>query len=220
MFRLRTLLLALVLLVTAAPSQAEDLFFYGSVRGAADFASSTLYAYQEEVGSGGVDTGYEIGVSAGVQFIEYIRWDILDYSYIGGAKGDEESRVPTSAGLTVVFDGSIHTLETNFRFGDFRPSTRFHPYLSVGVGGARTNLGINGVTDSYWGLSTGVGAGLEFDVSKHFSIGLVYRFRYIAFDTNFPPMSIDVPGEVQPYELRAAEANLQMHMVGLSILFR
>jgi opacity protein-like surface antigen len=220
MSKVRTLLLSLALIAIASTSQAEDLFFYGSVRGAAAFASSTLYAYQEEVGEGGVDTGYEVGASVGVQFIEYIRWDILDYSYIGGVTGDESSTVPTSAGLSVVFDGSIHSLETSFRFGDFRPSTRFHPYLSVGVGGARTNLGINGVTDSYWGLSTGVGAGLEFDLSKHVSIGLVYRFRYIAFDTEFPAMSINVPGQFQPYKLQSAEANLQMHTVGLAILFR
>lgn len=220
MTTLRTLLFVFALSVTASPSQAEDLFFYGSVRGAAAFASSTLYAYQAEVGEGGVDTGYEVGVSAGVQFIEYIRWDILDYSYIGGVSGEESSTVPTSAGLTVVFDGSIHTLETSFRFGDFRPSTRFHPYLSVAVGGAQTDLGINGVNDSYWGLSTGVGAGLEFDISKHLSVGLVYRFRYLAFDTEFAPMSIVVPGEIQPYKLRSAEANLQMHTVGLAILFR
>ena len=204
--------IAFALVLLASTSSAENSLFYGSVRGGVAFPSSAISAYQRDVGQGGVDTGYEVGVSAGIELSEFIRWDVLDYSYYGGITGVETSTDPQAADLSVAFNGSVHSLTTSFRFGDFRPSRHFHYYVSVGIGAGQTDLTVYDQTTSEWGVNASVGLGFEYAINKTLSAGLRYRFRYIGFEPEFAPRP-------EPFELRMAEVNLQMHTIAVEFLF-
>lgn len=209
--------LALCLAIgSPAAAEEEDVFFFASARGGASFPSTTIEAYDIEVGAQDFDTGYEVGFSGGVQLTDWVRWDLLDFSYFSSAEPDEYPS-GISGDLVVGYEGSGLSLTTGFRFGDFRRSSRLHPYVSVGIGGSRGKIQLNGDIISQWGMDAKIGAGVEYVLTKHLAVGVRYQFRWLDFEAKFPPTS--PPSLQTPAGLTRADVSVEMHTIGLEFVF-
>ena len=204
----------LVFLATVSVAQDEDneVGLYGTLRGGLSFPSSTVDAYSNEAGSLEFDTGYDAGFSAGFQLTDWVRWDLVDFSYF------RSNRVPNSVtmnlpeDLYIGYGGNGLSLSTGFRFGDFRASSRFRPYVSMGLGATRAQIDFNGEDTSEWGMNADIGFGIEYALWKHLAIGLRYQFRWVNMNVDFDP----VP---PPGGLRVVDLSVQYQTLSLELVF-
>ena len=184
---------------------------YGTVRGGAFFSSATVEAYSERVSYLDFDTGYTVGFSGGFQLTEWVRWDVIDFSYFK-AGALESSWIAYQNGLIALNRGKGLSLTTGFRFGDFRTSSRFHPYFSVGLGASRADFILRGVETSEWGMDANVGVGVEYKVFSHMAVGIRYHFRWVDMEVEFPPITT-------PSGLRMVDMSMQYHTLALEFVF-
>jgi opacity protein-like surface antigen len=184
---------------------------YGTVRGGVLFSSATFEAYSERVSYLNFDAGYNIGFSGGFQLNEWVRWDVVDFSYFKA--GDlESSWIAYQNGLIALYQGNGLSLTTGFRFGDFRTSSRFHPYFSLGLGASRADLVLMGEETTEWGMDVNVGVGVEYKVFSHMAVGIRYQFRWADMEVKFPPITT-------PSGLRMVDLSMQYHTLALEFVF-
>ena len=169
--RALTLILMLALATAASAEESEETddntFAYVSVRGGWSWTEAKLDAYSEPVDEVDLDAGYDVGVSAGLQLTEWVRWDVVDFSYF-----------ETTRGLS---------LTTGFRFGDFRDTSLLRPYITLGLGGGRVDAGPAPGKSNQWGFEATAGAGIEIEVFSHLAVGVRYKFHWIDVDVRIPP---------------------------------
>ena len=123
------------------------------------------------------DSGYSIGGSLGMRFGDMIQWDTAELSYQSADQNDIFLGQYTSSALTI---------GTGIRLGMFGDDSKFHPYVSFGLGGSRDNFesgGLDVITE--WGFEWNAGGGILFDVTDSVSVGARYRYRSNSFDEAF-----------------------------------
>lgn len=195
-----------------AQDAENDVGLYGTLRGGVSFPSSTVDAYSNEAGYLDFDAGYDVGASVGFQLTEWVRWDVVDFSYF------RTDRIPSSGWMDLPEDlyvgywGNGLSIGTGFRFGDFRASSRFRPYVSMGLGGAQARINFNGDHHNEWGLNANVGVGIEYVVWKHLAVGIRYQFRWVSAEYKFDP----VP---PPDGLRVVDLSIQYQTLALELVF-
>ena len=185
-------------LAFGSPGVANEAKIFGSVRLAAVFPS-----VGSEDARGNRDAGSEVGFSGGFQLNDWVRWDVADFSYM---------RNPQSDALAGFYDTFSWSITTNFRFGDFRPSTKFHPYISGGIGGAQLKIKVDSNYLTKWGMDANIGFGAEYVVAEHLAIGVRYRFRWANLNKEIfmPP----------PYDfLTKADFEINLHTIALEFVF-
>lgn len=214
----RSVLAPVLFFLVASAASAQDteteneVGFYGTLRGGVSFPSSVIDAYSNEAGHLEFDAGYQAGFSGGFQLTEWVRWDLVDFSYFRSDRTSASGWSDLPEGLFVGYWGNGLSITTGFRFGDFRASSRFRPYVSMGLGGSRAKVNLDGNETSEWGLDANVGFGIEFVVWKHMAIGLRYQFRWVNMNVDFPP----VP---PPNGLRLVDLSMQYQTLALELVF-
>ena len=143
------------------PAMAETKFF-GAVRGGVTLTSAEVVGVEADG-----DTGYNVGGSFGLQFGDYVRWDIFDLAYMSADQTD----------VSGAWDSSALSLGAGLRFGAFSPEMKFHPYASAGVAGNRVEIGQGSSVRWQWGFEWNVGVGAEYMLSESVMLGLRYRYR-------------------------------------------
>ena len=123
------------------------------------------------------DSGYSIGGSLGMRFGDMIQCDTAELSYQSADQNDIFLGQYTSSALTI---------GTGIRLGMFGDGSKFHPYVSFGLGGSRDNFEAGGVdVITEWGFEWNAGGGVLFDVTDSVSVGARYRYRSNSFDEAF-----------------------------------
>ena len=189
-------------LAFASTGVANEAKVFGSVRLAAVFPSVGFDG--EGPGEGEPGCRCEVGLSGGFQLNDWVRWDVADFSYM---------RIPQSDPLAGFYNTFSWSITTNFRFGDFRPSTKFHPYISGGIGGAQLKIKVDSNYFTQWGMDANIGFGAEYVVAEHLAIGVRYRYRWanLSKEIFLPP----------PYEfLTKADFEINLHTIALEFVFQ
>lgn len=172
MKRLLTILLGVGLLcVWVSSSASAGMKSYVALRG-----GIALPEFEDASGSttSGKD-GALMGVSLGIQPLDFLRWDVLDFSYFDAW----QSR--SIAGIPAGFGYSNMTLGTGFRAGYFADDWKWHPYVSLGLAGNRSIYEQGGERKSRWYFQWSVGAGVEYDIMDRIGLGVRYQFSQSDF---------------------------------------
>jgi opacity protein-like surface antigen len=119
------------------------------------------------------DSGYSFGASLGVRLNDLVQWDTAEISYASADQSDFVLGTITTSSLA---------LGTGVRIGLFGSDSKFHPYGSFGIGGARLSFEEAGVSVAGWGFEWNIGAGLLYDYSETMALGARYRYRSSSFD--------------------------------------
>ena len=115
------------------------------------------------------DAGYVFGASLGWRFGDYVQWDTVEASYMSANQNDA---------LLGQYKTDNHSIGSGFRIGSFGDGSRFHPFVSFGVAGSRTDLNVSGFPAvAEWGFEWNAGAGLIFDLTDQIAVGARYRYR-------------------------------------------
>ena len=131
------------------------------------------------------DAGYVFGASLGWRFGDYVQWDTVEASYMSANQNDDLGQYTTDN----------YSIGSGFRIGSFGDGSRFHPFVSFGVAGSRTDLNVSGLTAvAEWGFEWNAGAGLIFDLTDQMALGARYRYRSTSIPSilGVPVNDIDV----------------------------
>ena len=147
--------------------------------------------------------GYAIGGSLGAQFGNWIRWDIVDLGY---SLNDQRFSFPLGPPQnSFSASSSMIVYGTGIRVGRFSPESRWHPFVSFGVGAAYSRLNLPN-TDRFplpiqifptlvfapflqleswkgWGFEWDAGFGIEYAFADRGAAAI--RFRYRQSDVSF-----------------------------------
>ena len=140
------------------------------------------------------DAGYVFGASLGWRFGDYVQWDTVEASYMSANQNDDLGQYTTDN----------YSIGSGFRIGSFGDGSRFHPFVSFGVAGSRTDLNVSGLTAvAEWGFEWNAGAGLIFDLTDQMAVGARYRYR----STSIPSF------------LSLPSGDVNLHTVAVEIVF-
>ncbi len=141
------------------------------------------------------DAGYVFGASLGWRFGDYVQWDTVEASYMSANQKDA---------LLGQYKTDNHSIGSGFRIGSFGDGSRFHPFVSFGVAGSRTDL--DGIAQlAEWNFEWNAGAGLIFDLTDQIAVGARYRYR----STSIPSI-LGVP---------VNDVNVNLHTVAVEFVF-
>ena len=193
----RGIVLMLSPLILAASVSAVDaeVRFVASGRFGAAFANDLTLSLDPQIfavtgnfldgpGFGQSQPGYEVGGSLGLQFGNWIRWDVFDLGY---SFTTQNFSFPGPD--PVQFDTNASTLVygTGVRVGRFSPEARWRPFVSVGLGAAYARLNapeqalfpflVTVDTIKGWGFEWDVGAGIEFGFADRGAAAVRLRYR-------------------------------------------
>ncbi|MEE3326844.1 MAG: outer membrane beta-barrel protein [Myxococcota bacterium] len=173
MKRLLTILLGVGVLCVSMPlSATAGMKAYAAIRGG--------LAIPEFEPDGGDTTkgkdGALVGASLGIQPLDFLRWDVIDFSYFNAWQSKSVAGIPAGFGY------SNMTLGTGFRAGYFADDWKWHPYVSLGLAGNRSIYERDGERKSRWYFQWSVGGGIEYDIMDRMGIGIRYQFSQSDFD--------------------------------------
>ena len=142
------------------------------------------------------DAGYVFGASLGWRFGDYVQWDTVEASYMSANQNDDLGQ----------YTADNYSIGSGFRIGSFGDGSRFHPFVSFGVAGSRTDLNVSGLTAvAEWGFEWNAGAGLIFDLTDQMAVGARYRYRSTSI-----PSFLGLP---------SGDVNVNLHTVAVEIVF-
>jgi hypothetical protein len=142
------------------------------------------------------DAGYVFGGSLGWRFGGIVQWDTVEAFYMSANQNDTLGQYTTNN----------YSIGSGLRIGSFGGESRFHPFLSFGVAGSRTDLEVAGLTEvAEWGFEWNAGAGLLFDITDSMAVGARYRYRSSAI-----PSFLGLPG---------ADVNVNLHTIAVEFVF-
>lgn len=132
-----------------------------------DDVSASYYGYTAELE---IDNGFVVGAAAGVSVSNF---DVeAELSYRKADAGDV-----SVLGYSYAIDGEVNALSAlgNAWYNvDF--SEKLNAYLGGGLGFARLEAEAPGYTDDSTDFAWQLGAGLDFELSNGFSLGVGYRY--------------------------------------------
>lgn len=154
----------LLLFGLASSAQAEGNQFYGTLSLGASMPSATFSGVEAESGTNG-----DFGAAFGVLTSDFFSWDIAEVHYTNFAGTD----------LGFGTSNSTLSLGSTFNWGYFKPSSRFHPFVSLGLGSSRLGYQVAGTNmiEADWAFEWNVGGGIEFQTQENFKTGIRYRYR-------------------------------------------
>ena len=169
----------LLLFGLASSAQAEGSQLYGTLSVGASIPDATFSGVEAESGTNG-----DFGAAFGIQTSDLFRWDIVDVHYTN------------FAGVDLGFGTSSSTLSlgSTFNWGYFSPSSRFHPFVSLGLGPSRLGYQVAGtnMTEADWAFEWNVGGGIELQTQETFKTGIRYRYRATNRSTKGTEYSVDM----------------------------
>ena len=163
-------------------------------------ASGSVGVVMPNLEAGGIeeagDSGYIFGGSIGWRFGGIVQWDTVESFYMSANQNDNLGQYTTNN----------YSIGSGLRIGSFGGESRFHPFLSFGVAGSRTDLEISGLTAvAEWGFEWNAGAGLLFAISDQMAVGARYRYRSSSI-----PSFLGLPG---------ADVNVNLHTIAVEFVF-
>lgn len=129
------------------------------------------------------DAGYMIGGSIGWRFGNFVQWDWVETYYMSSE----------NAGYTT----NNVAIGTGVRIGSFGEDSRFHPYVSFGIGASETSEGdLFNIGARQWGFEWNAGLGVLYNFSDRTALGLRYRYRSTSISSNnafsFLPLDVNI----------------------------
>lgn len=146
------------------------------------------------------DTGYVLGVAAGVNIMPNLRGEI-EYSY----SKSNVNKLTISQGAASTSFAGVGELETQFILAnlwyDFDIGGPVTPYVGGGIGwGEVTDFSVVPGND-FDGFAWQLGAGAKYDLTDQLSLDVSYRFKQIV-DVNFAALTGDE--DVNSHNIQAA----------------
>ena len=160
------------LCVSMTTSATAGMKTYAAIRG-----GLAIPEFEPDGGStvNGKD-GVLVGASVGIQPMDFLRWDVIDFSYFNAWQSRPVAGIPAGFGYSNL------VLGTAFRAGYFADDWKWYPYVSLGLAGNRSIYEREGDRKSRWYFQWSVGAGVEYDIMDRMGIGVRYQYSRSDFD--------------------------------------